>query len=288
MFRAFFMLKTRVHFSNRDYTIFDKKKALKSFAVFCQLKASTQFHTITLENAATALKCSRSTLYRHLQVLNSLGYARVENKNIILKGQLTKGSYKFNRFSKVTQPKRKKNQAVHMSVHIGKTINETLVSLQGLKIVSNVLRQEKAIIQRQKANSKSKGISLTKGNNFGFMTLSNQRAAKILNFKSKSTGQKKLRKLQELEYFQMKHAYIAFSKKTVSESIKKDIELGHPAIKLAKVGEKQYVVRQVGNQISAISHNHFGKPHYAFRENTSNNFFSHVSCKTLFVREILM
>jgi hypothetical protein len=282
------MNKARVHFSSKDYAIFDKKKALKSFAVFCQLKASIQFHTITLEDAVAVLKCSRSSLYRHIQVLNSLGYGRLENKTIILKGQLTKGSYKFNRFSLTTQKKRKKTQSVHMSVHIGKTLNETLVSLQGLKIVSNVLRQEKAIIQRQKANSKSNGISLTKGNNFGFMTLSNQRAAKILNFKSKNTGQKKLRKLQELEYFQMKHAYIAFSKNTVSDSIKKDIELGHPAIKLAKVEDKQFLVRQVGNQISAISHNHFGKPHYAFRENTNNNFFHHVSCKTLFVREILM
>lgn len=282
------MLKNRVHFSSKDYTLFDQKKALKSFAVFCQLKASTQYHTITLDKAITALKTSKSTLYRHLQVLNSLGYAKIENKTIILKGQLTKDSYKFNRFSLTTPPKRKKNQTVHMSVHIGKTVNETLASLQGLKIVSNVLRQEKAIIQRQKANSKSKGISLTKGNNFGFMTLSNQRAAKILNFKSKVTGQKKLRKLQELEYFQMKHAYIAFSKNTVSESIKKDIEMSHPAIKLAKVGEKQFLVRQVGNQISAISHNHFGKPHFAFRENTNNNFFLHVSCKTLFVREILL
>lgn len=260
------MLKNRVHFSSKDYDIFNKKDAMKSFAYYCQMKASILYHTLTIKEATTSLKCSKATLYRHLKVLKELGYVKIQDDKIVLKGQLTRNSYRYNRFALTNQPKRKKGQSVHMSVHIGKTVKETKTSLEGLKIVSNILSQERAIETRLKTASKVKKSceKLIYRSHYGFNTLSNQRAAKITSYKCKETGRKRLRKLQELGYFKMRYAYIIISLNTESEHIKKDISMNHPALRTATFRKREYLIRQTGNQISSISHTHFGEPHFTF------------------------
>ena len=272
------MQKNRVHFSSKDYDIFNKGNALKSFAVFCQMKASIQFHIITIEDAVQALKIGKSTLYRHLAILKKLGYVSVRKNSIYLKGQLTKDAYKYNRFSLTKQQKRKENQPIHMSVHIGKNYRDTFQSLQGLKIVSNILAQEVVINKRLKASSKVKKVTndkMTKRVNFGFMTLSNQRAAKILKYKTKVTGQKRLRLLQSLDYFKMKPSFIIIDPKSESKYIKDDLLMHHPAIKL----RENTWIRQTPNQVSSIFHNHFGTPYGHYREQENIIFYAKTGVK---------
>lgn len=282
-------MKQRVHFSSKDYALFEKNNAMDSFAYFCQMKAAVQYNVITVDQATQSLKISRATLYRHLKVLAHYGYIkRLKSKAIILKGSLTKGAYKNKRFSLTKIPNRKRNQPVHMSVRIGKNTNETKKSLNGLKIVSNILKQTEAIQARAKAASsnknstirknfqkRAKDSTLTKGGHLGFVSISNQSAARLTGKKSKQTGQNNLRKLSQLGYFDMKQAFVSvsFSKKP---QLKGEVLSGHPAYRYVekKVGNKIYfgLVRQVGNEISQPCHTCFGYETKVFKETQSHVF----------------
>lgn len=259
------MNKKTIRITNKCFDDFYREDALDSLAYYCQLKSL--FHKPIIyktkfsakRNAAMLLNVSYNAFKTHYNVIEKLGYIETNNGNIYIKTNRPKTSR--------VEINNKKRKLVIIPISIQETVLLTKKIVHGVKIISNLVSQSKTIVLKEQMSKvkfnfrrdnspkelralrkhEQKKGEIHERSNISRLTLSNQKIASIMGYKTKATGLRYKKHLVNLGVLKTRLQY-CLEQDVPAEIRYNDFETGKKCYFLDP--NTGYMFRQIANEFS--------------------------------------